>query len=73
MDICLVFPRFDQNYNSFTGGGMYLNPNEFMSFCGTGNTLHLDLDSMNTLAEIDEGNNKAKIENIEVTCAGKRT
>ena len=47
-----------------------MDSNEFLSFCGTGNTLHLSLDPMNTLVELNEENNEAAIENIEVTCAG---
>ena len=48
-----------------------MNRHEFWSFCGDNNTLHLALDTMNDVDEINEKNNEGKIENIKVTCSGK--
>ena len=48
-----------------------MNRYEFWSFCGDNNTLHLALDTMNDVDEINEENNEGKIENIKVTCSGK--
>ena len=62
---------FHLRFPVLSGGVISLNRYEFWNFCGDNNTLHLDLDTMNDLDEINEENNEAKIENIKVTCDGK--
>lgn len=42
-----------------------------MSFCGTGNSLQVTLDSLDQLTELDETNNVAWIPYITVSCVGK--
>ena len=68
---CDVKHDFHLRFAVPSGGVISLNRYEFWNFCGANNTLHLDLDTMNDLDEINEENNEAKIENIKVTCDGR--